>query len=123
MARSVRSQLSGRAGPPDMVFLLFGHGAATVCERGTGGVCIDPLKLSASVHEVEIAVLSAAEVRPCHRSVAVRIHGIGAIDDYLVILPIRSIDVVLLKGAGRGRERDETDDTEGGVLSGGAPAC
>ena len=41
--------------------LVFGHGAAGACCPGTGWVCIDPLELSASVHDVEIAVLGAVD--------------------------------------------------------------
>src|SRR5439155_16913198 len=55
-ARCVRSRLSGRAGPPDMAFLLFGHGAAGAQLDSAGWVCVDPLKLSASVHDVKIDV-------------------------------------------------------------------
>ena len=41
-----------------------------------------------------------------------RIHGIGAITEVLAICSIRSQDQVNVKGAGRGRVRDETDGTE-----------
>ena len=40
---------------------------------------------------------------------AVRIHGIGAIRMELHICSSISNDQILVKGAGRGRERDETD--------------
>jgi len=89
---------------------LSGHGAAVACYHvGTGWVCNDPLELSASVHDVKIAVLGAVHTRPGHRPVAVRIHGIGAIRMELDICSSISYDQVLVKGAGRGRERDETD--------------
>src|SRR6266536_4436885 len=91
--------------------LLSGHGAAVACYHvGTGWVCNDPLELSASVHDVKIAVLGTVHTRPRHRPVAVRIHGIGAIKDEVAICSSSSsYDQILVKGAGRGRERDETD--------------
>ena len=120
-ARSVRSRLSGPCWSPERSSLLFGHGtAAAYYLGGIGGVCIDPLELSASVHDVKIAVLGA--VPPCHSSVAGRIHRIGTINDVLVILCKLSPDQVRVKGAGRRRERDETDGTERddvGAIAGG----
>ena len=55
-----------------MVPLLL---AITWCGR----ICNDPLELSASVHDVKIAVFGAVHTHPRHRPVAIRIHGIGAI--------------------------------------------
>ena len=90
--------------------LLSGHGAAVACYHvGTGWVCNDPLELSASVHDVKIAVLGAVHTRPRHRPVAIRIHGIGAIRTDHEICSSISYDQILVKGAGRRRERDETD--------------
>lgn len=112
-ARSVRSRVPGRAGHLRRSSLLFGHGAAVACDpEGAVGICIDPLQLGVSVHDVKIAVLDAAADQPCHCPVTVRIHGIGAIcNDVYVISGLRSNNPVVLKGAGRGRERDETDGT------------
>src|SRR5206468_11797190 len=91
--------------------LLFGHGADDACRHATQrGVCINPLELCASVHDVKIALLWEG-ADECHRPVAVRIHGIGAIKGGGVILSSQSGDVLLVKGAGRGRERGETDET------------
>jgi hypothetical protein len=105
--------LFGSAGYLSKPSLLFGHGAAVACyHAGTGWVCNDPLELSASVHDVKIAVLGAVHTRPRHRPVAVRIHGIGAIRMDLHICSSSSYDQILVKGAGRGRERDETDLTD-----------
>src|SRR5206468_9774607 len=104
--------LFGSAGYLSKPSLLFGHGAAVACYHvGTGWVCNDPLELSASVHDVKIALLGAGYTRPRHRPVAVRIHGIGAIRMDLEICSSTSYDQVRVKGAGRGRERDETDET------------
>ena len=47
---------------------------------------------------------------------AVRIHGIGAVTGDLGGFPIQSHDPVRVKGAGRGRECDETDATPGDGL-------
>ena len=69
---------------------------------------------------IKITVLLA--VPPCHRPVACRIHGIGAIKDGVEICCILSGDYVRVKGAGRWRERDETDETErDGLFIIGAP--
>jgi len=54
---------SGRAGPPDMASLLFGHGAAVAYYHSAGWVCIDILELCASAHDVKIAVLGEAAIR------------------------------------------------------------
>src|SRR5947207_10362315 len=90
--------------------LLFGQGAAVACyHAGRGWVCNDPLELSASVHDVKIAVLGSTQ--PRHRPVAGLIHGIRAIYDGVDIVSSNSHDCLLVKGAGRGRERDETDLT------------
>src|SRR6266542_1817402 len=62
-----------------------------------------------SAHHVKIEVLGAVHTRPRHLPVAVRIHGIGAIKDKVEICSSISYDQILVKGAGRGRERDETD--------------
>ena len=97
---------------------LFGHGAAVACHNGAGWICIDPLELSASLHDVKIALLGTVHTRPRHRPVAVRIHGIGAIKDGVDICSINSPDRILVKGAGRGRERDETDPTDRGEVIG-----
>src|SRR5207237_5421775 len=74
--------------------------------------CNDPLERSTSVDDVKIAVLGSVHTRPRHRPVAVRIHGIGAIRMDLEICSSTSYDQILVKGAGRGRERDETDLTD-----------
>src|SRR5437660_7660459 len=101
------STASGRAGQLRWSSLLFGQGAAEACCE-TGGVCIDVLELSASVHDVKIALLGeGADER--HRPVAVRIHGIVAIYDGDVIFSSQSGDPVRVKCAGRGCKRDETD--------------
>ena len=92
---------------------MFGHGAAVAYHNGAGWVCIDPLELSTSVHDVKIAVLGAVYTRSRHRPVAVRIHGIGAIETYgklvevhcpsspillrylpVTVLPVRRVAVV-----------------------------
>ena len=117
-ARSVRSRLSGRAGHLRSASLLFGHGAAAAYYSGAGGICVDKLEFSASVHDVKIAVLFA--VPPCHRSVACRIHGIGAIKVGGVICSSQSGDPVRVKGAGRGCKRDETDETAREEVRGGS---
>ena len=88
---------------------MSGHGAAVTCHNGAGWVCINPLELSASVHDVKITVLGTVYTRPRHRPVSVRIHGTGTIKDGVDICSSNSPDRILVKGAGRGRERDETD--------------
>src|SRR2546430_2266459 len=74
-------RLIGSEGYLSKSWLLFGHGAAVACYQGAGRgwVCYDPLELSASVHDVKIAVLLA--VVPCHHPVAGLIHRIRAIKD------------------------------------------
>jgi len=61
---------------------------------------------------IKAAVLGAVHTHPRHRPVAVRIHDIGAVRMDLEICSSTSYNQILVKGAGRGRERDETDLTD-----------
>jgi hypothetical protein len=42
------------------LFLLFGHRAAFAQINGARGVCVDPLELSASFHDVKIDLLDGS---------------------------------------------------------------
>src|SRR6266487_1906696 len=104
------STASRRAGHLRSPSLLFGHGAGDACCEATLRVCNDVLELSASVHDVKIALLREGTA-PCHRSVAVRIHGVCAIRGAGLIFSGQSGDPVRVKRARRGCERDETNET------------